>query len=356
MNQRDLGRIALIFALCLSVGLGSFYFGRLRSQTPVETAATPTPKLAPTAKPTQPKVAPIATPTPIVAGQMTRAEVGASLNKLSSDNMIAHVRYLSVNIGPRLTGTTAEKRAADYIEDQFGKFGYAPERQNFTSKRGKKSCNIVAVRPSPNKDAPSIVIGAHYDSVRGAPGANDNASGVAVLLEVARQLAQENPAFNVTFVAFGSEEGGHDGSLRYASLVKKGDVERPNGMINMDMVGVGSVYAIGRWKNTDLWLMKHCGGASVRWKCGAKIGSTFGGKSDYASFSDIGVPVAGFAWDDDPNYHSERDSLKNNDLTAFSFRLKQTARTMLAAFLTPKGGFADVMPEVERQVKNGGKS
>ena len=341
MNQKDLARIGLMAALCLSVGLGAFFVGRARHRAPTEIAlpaATPQPPLKSTIAPS-----PRPIPTIAVAPLPDADPVEAALGELKPAQMMAHVQYLSQTIGPRLTGTAKEKEAARYIEAQFVKFGYQPQRQFFTTKRtGTQSSNVFATKTSTAPNARQIVIGAHYDSVRVAPGANDNASGVAVMLELARVLADKNPPFEVVFVAFGSEENGHDGSLHYAKLIKRKEVPIPDGMVNMDMVGVGAVYAIGRWKNPNLWLMNHCAAADKRVDGQAKIGSTFGGKSDYASFSDVGVPVAGFAWDDDPNYHSKGDSWKNVNNPNFSSRLRQTARTLLAACLTPEGGFTEV--------------
>ena len=322
MNKRDERWLIAILMGCLLVGFGSFWMGRNRSQTPLPQRVTARPTLTPT--PRRVVIAP--TPTPSVAN---------ALQSIEKPTMLAHVRHLSQSIGPRLAGTAAENQAADYIVEQFRVFGYQPQRQQFKTKKGERSSNVLARRAAPGKKR--VLVGAHFDSVRVAPGANDNASGVAVLLELARVLAQKEPTFDVTFVAFGSEEGAHDGSEHFTRTM----TTPPDGMINMDMVGVGKVFAIGKWEHPDLWLMNHCGAASHAWNCGAKVGSKFGGKSDYASFSDANVPVAAFAWDDDPNYHTARDSLDHIDEAAFTHRLHMTARVLVAALLTPEGGFDD---------------
>ena len=103
---------------------------------------------------------------------------------------MVHVRELSVRIGPRPDGSPAEARAAAYIRAVLGEAGYAARLEPFPLPGGGESANVVALPPRPGFDPARdrhLLIGAHYDTVPGSPGANDNASGVAVLLEIARQ-------------------------------------------------------------------------------------------------------------------------------------------------------------------------
>lgn len=100
------------------------------------------------------------------------------------------------------------ERGARYIEAALAGSGLAPEAQRFES-GGREVRNIEAAVPrSAAQDAPALVVGAHYDTVPGSPGANDNASAVAVLLELARLLASDAPPRGraVRIVAFVNEE------------------------------------------------------------------------------------------------------------------------------------------------------
>src|SRR5262249_56768081 len=93
--------------------------------------------------------------------------------------------------------------------------------------------NVVAVRQGGPK---SIVIGGHFDSVPAGPGANDNGSGTATTLELARVLAQAPTQFTLRFVAFDAEEIGLLGSSHYVAQLS--DAERPSivAVINLDLV------------------------------------------------------------------------------------------------------------------------
>src|SRR4030042_1575381 len=95
-----------------------------------------------------------------------------------------HVEYLSVNIGERhLWKDNSLPKAADYIESAFASYGYPVWRQTYSC-YGKSVSNLVVEKPGADREV--VIIGAHYDTVPGTPGADDNASAVAGLLELAR--------------------------------------------------------------------------------------------------------------------------------------------------------------------------
>ena len=117
-----------------------------------------------------------------------------------------HVYCLAQEIGERnIFNPTALGAAADYIRDVWRGQGYEVREQAYTVK-GVRSANLeVTCRGSQHPDE-IILIGAHYDSVLGSPGANDNASGVASLLALSSQLTQLQPERTLRFVAFVNEE------------------------------------------------------------------------------------------------------------------------------------------------------
>ncbi|MDP2793573.1 MAG: M20/M25/M40 family metallo-hydrolase [Sulfurisoma sp.] len=117
-----------------------------------------------------------------------------------------HVAVLAGEIGERnLWRHEALEASAAYIEKAFQAAGYEVTSQAYVV-RGKTVRNLEAVLPGTSRADEIVLIGAHYDSVAGSPGANDNASGVAALLEIARLLAQQKPARSVRFAAFVNEE------------------------------------------------------------------------------------------------------------------------------------------------------
>src|SRR4030043_2154984 len=105
-------------------------------------------------------------------------------------NLYQHVEYLSVNIGERhLWKEGSLERTADYIESALTSYGYPVWRQTYSC-YGKDVSNLIAEKTGTEEKV--VVIGAHYDTVPGPPGADDNASAVAGLLELAR-LHREGP-------------------------------------------------------------------------------------------------------------------------------------------------------------------
>ncbi|MDA3901700.1 MAG: M28 family peptidase [Spirochaetes bacterium] len=133
-------------------------------------------------------------------------------------------------------------RAAEFIESAFALHGSKPVKENFTVS-GHKVANIVAEIPGKKSSKGVIIIGAHYDTVEGSPGANDNGSGVAALLELHRLLKKEEHARTIRFVAFAMEEppffGTEQmGSFVYANKCRK-KKETIDLMICLDMLGVG---------------------------------------------------------------------------------------------------------------------
>jgi Zn-dependent M28 family amino/carboxypeptidase len=156
-----------------------------------------------------------------------------------TENLRRHVAHLSVDIGERhLWNGDSLERAARYIESELSAAGYAPTRQTYTAYR-KPVSNIIAEKMGTRPR--SIVIGAHYDSVPGSPGADDNASAVAGLLELARMLRNSPCAGGFKFAAYVNEESpsfGSDymGSMQYArSLKERG--ENVAFMIALEMIG-----------------------------------------------------------------------------------------------------------------------
>ncbi|HIN21732.1 MAG TPA: M28 family peptidase, partial [Rhodospirillales bacterium] len=117
-----------------------------------------------------------------------------------------HVRALAGDIGERsvLRGDGLRK-AEDYVRRTFEAAGLAVSEQSYEYK-GRRVANLIADLPGAGADAVPYIIGAHYDTVMGTPGADDNASAVAVMLELARRAVARPPGVALRFVAFTLEE------------------------------------------------------------------------------------------------------------------------------------------------------
>ncbi len=160
---------------------------------------------------------------------------------LLRDRLEEHVTMLGGEIGERNLWHYSElQAAADYIEGQLAELSYEVARQEFTVEN-RAVCNIEAELPGGSKSGEIFVVGAHYDSVLGSPGSNDNGSGVAAVLEIARLLAGEKLDRTVRFVAFVNEEPpffqtGNMGSRVYAARSRERG-ERIAGMISVETIG-----------------------------------------------------------------------------------------------------------------------
>ena len=158
-----------------------------------------------------------------------------------------HVGELAGRIGERNSvHFGALEQAASYIERELGALGYTVTSQRWTSGAGQEFRNLEVSIPGTDRTAGVVVVGAHYDSNRGTPGADDNASGVAAVLELARVLRDDTLPRTIRLVAFANEEvpffGTPDqGARRYvAALGKRGDDVRS--MLSIETIGY---YATG---------------------------------------------------------------------------------------------------------------
>ena len=155
------------------------------------------------------------------------------------DELIADVRILGGEIGERNMARYPQlNAAADFIENSFARTGLVPRRDSYEL-QGLACHNIEAeIRGS----SPEIVlVGAHYDSVFGSPGANDNGSGVAATLALARRFAQKPAQHTLRFVAFVNEEPPYFlteqmGSFVYAGRCKARD-NQISAMISLETIG-----------------------------------------------------------------------------------------------------------------------
>jgi Zn-dependent M28 family amino/carboxypeptidase len=152
-----------------------------------------------------------------------------------------HVAVLAGEIGERnFWHPKGLEAAADYIAHVFRNLGYEVRREGFTVS-GAVLSNLEATLVGTSVPGEIVVVGAHYDSVMGSPGANDNASGVAGLLETARLLAGRPLSRTVRFVAFVNEEPpffqtDHMGSRVYASRSRQRG-EQIVAMLSIETIG-----------------------------------------------------------------------------------------------------------------------
>lgn len=158
-----------------------------------------------------------------------------------ADRLRGHVTHLAGEIGQRnVFHPDALHATADYIRREWTAQGYHVNSQFYETK-GVKSENLEVIRKGKTRPGEIILVGAHYDTVNGSPGADDNASGIAALLELTRLFANTETARTLRYVAFVNEEPpfffwGRMGSGVYAEAAKAhGDNIRL--MISLEMLG-----------------------------------------------------------------------------------------------------------------------
>jgi hypothetical protein len=207
------------------------------------------------------------------------------------------------NIGARAAGSDAEIQTAQYIVSFFKAIGYNPEIQPFTAAVGDKnisSVNVVAIKTGSSSQ--EIIVGAHYDSTGAAPGADDNASGVAVMLEVAKLIQNGTNPYTIRFIAFGAAESGLLGSYAYLNGMSQEEFENVIAMIDLDSLAAGDIpYVFSDEDPQSIvrdWALEWALGNGFDLQTIRNVDltdpATGKGSSDYAPFQDAGIPYAYF--------------------------------------------------------------
>ncbi len=257
-------------------------------------------------------------------------------HRVSPQQLHKHVEFLCNQMPPRnCDNPEVLERAAKYIADAFERSGGRVERQVFRAGKGTYENVVASFGP---KDGARLIIGAHYDVFGNLPGADDNASGVAVLLELGRLLGQVSPTERVDLVAFSLEEPPFFGSEKMGSAVHARSLRESRcpikGMIAIEMVGYFSseqnwnnwllstiyptrgnfVMIVVRWQDRDLsrYVKRSFRGASslpVRTFIGPSQLTV--DASDHLSYRNNGysaVMVTDTAYIRNHNYHTARDT------------------------------------------------
>ena len=231
------------------------------------------------------------------------------------------VRHLAGVIGPREATSPAYGRAARWVAGRFELLGYSVRRQRVDVPAGSswgvpvtagRSVNVIAWPPGFTPEQPHLVVGAHLDTVAPAPGAEDNASGVGVMLAAAEAVASHRTRLPVIFVAFGAEEprgpsdtDHHYGSRAYVEDLSARQRRAVRGMVSLDRVGVGDVVPVGSAATTDpvqrsLLSAARSLGVPV-------VPDPDQRSSDHWSFVRVGLPGARLGSTPYAGYHSEAD-------------------------------------------------
>jgi hypothetical protein len=174
-------------------------------------------------------------------GESYRGELPPATDRQAelAERLRGHVETLAGEYPGRHPGNPDYEEAREFIVSELEGMGYEPELETFEA-RGFECANVVVEVGGEGSDE-VVVVGAHYDAVRNTPGADDNASGVAGLIEVARAFADASPERTLRFVFFANEESPYFrtdgmGSLQYARRAREAG-ESIVAMLSLEMLG-----------------------------------------------------------------------------------------------------------------------
>jgi aminopeptidase YwaD len=228
------------------------------------------------------------------------------------------------SFGPRPAGSKAELRVQRLVMARLETLGYALGIQNFRLPRGGSSRNVTGITGG---IPPKVVVLAHVDGVRGTRAANDNASGVAAMLEVAAAL-QGRPG--VMVVALGAEERietrsrYHLGSAAFVRGLAPAERRSIRFAVSLDMVGVGTrlrVRGIETRPNRSARLLI---------PAAAYLRDPLG-QSDHAELTRAGIPAAWLQWREDRCWHSTCDTVRRISVQKLQAAIDATVRAAQAA-------------------------
>ena len=279
-------------------------------------ACTSHPVAMPTSTPT-----PTTSPTPVVSPSPSPA-----LPSFSAVNVVATIRELVTRAPYREAGSAAYRVAVGIMTNHFRALGYTVRSLPFAVPAGKvnlipvkagTSLDVIATPPGYDPRKPHLVVGVHLDTVPNTPGANDDASGPAVILELARLARTRPTAMPIVFVAFGAEERRRQsptqseyalGSKAYLASLSSAERRSLRAMINIDMVGAGpDVQIIGTTGSIVAYMYTVARRLHVPAETHATITAGF---SDHITFQSAGIAAAWLWAGDNPTLHTPRDTMR----------------------------------------------
>ncbi len=281
-------------------------------------------------------VAPALVTNGAVASPMT--DLTTLISGIDTDTLTSFVEHLEGFDG-RVMGTDSNHVARAWIEDKFDDYGYdSIYHDSFTvviDDQDSTCYNIVATKTGTYYPDQQIIVGAHFDTKHAYPGANDNGSGVAGLLAIAKALSNVSTDMTVVLIAFDAEEYSYQGSKHYADSVIT-DTNDVVCMYNLDQIGndgdAGSENQAALYYGPDrtyaeLWSYMAESLLSFKGRL-----CSYTGHSDHQYFAELGIPVCFvLEYDISDDYHSASDVSTNMDFTYLTKVVKASLAAAYAA-------------------------
>ncbi|WP_024368532.1 M20/M25/M40 family metallo-hydrolase, partial [Arthrobacter sp. TB 26] len=305
-------------------------------------------------------------------GVDARAVLEAFKGRGMTGHLEALQRIADDNGGNRASGTSGYEESARYVEEQLRAAGYNPVRQTFTfrgegrNRKQVESFNILA--DSGGSAENTVVVGGHLDSVPEGPGINDNGSGVAAIIEIAKWMKETGitPVNRVRFAFWGGEEDGLYGSQHYVDELSKAEKAQTVANLNVDMMASpNGVRSIHDGDGSDFGHAGPNGSKQIEkvffrfFQDNSLPAETtpFDGGSDYDAFLQAGIPGGGLFSGDvekktkaqvqsyggvagkklDSCYHEACDTLSNTDADLLKEMSAALAYATTSYALAPRG-------------------
>ena len=234
------------------------------------------------------------------------------------------------------------QRAGEYLFNMYRSFGYEPEYQWFEPRGalGGKSANVIATLKGTENPELVYVVSSHYDSNASSPGADDDSSGTAALLEAARVLAKRPLPATVIFASFTGEESGLLGSREFVRRAQESGM-RIVGALNNDMIGWANDHRLDntiRYSNAGIRDVQHA--ASFLTKLvtyDARYFKSTDAASYFDAYGDIVGGIGSYPVLGNPHYHQPTDLLEtvNHELVAETSKVTVASIMLLASSPSP---------------------
>jgi Tol biopolymer transport system component len=233
------------------------------------------------------------------------------------------------------------RRAAEYLFETYKSFGYTPEYQTFAGRGalGGETSNVIATLPGTVNPELVYVVSSHYDSVAIGPGADDDSSGTAALLEAARILARHPQPATIVFASFTGEESGLLGSREFVRRAVA-DKVRIVGALNNDMIGWANDQRLDntiRYSNPGIRDVQHA--AAIQFSDLITYDAVYYKNTDahayYEAYGDIVGGIGSYPVLGNPHYHQSHDLLETINHRLVTEVSKTTAGTLMLMASSP---------------------
>ncbi|MDQ6906851.1 MAG: M20/M25/M40 family metallo-hydrolase [Chloroflexota bacterium] len=225
-------------------------------------------------------------------------------------------------LGDREYDSPGTVMAAAYLYCRFTALGLAVHYEAFTDGVGHQQINVVALSPHSAFGADTTLVTAHYDSIspakQSAPGADDNASGLAAMLDIASRNVRSGFRDPIGFVAFAAEEPGLLGSRAFTTHLAQAAVGL-KAVINLDAIGIrdeGTIFVQGNGASRGIYrqlVALSTDNYTLTWM--ADSGYLSGDDEYFRREGYVAVMVTTHPYGTEPVHHTDRDRLENLDLT-----------------------------------------